>query len=108
MLMVGGAIPSPGKTLETSDLQCLSSFYNHSIILFSGISSMWRVEGNMFIIPSVSREMLDMKVECGVTNAEGRGSDSVTIAVACEYQLSARVQFTLENGIVIKSAKLIL
>ena len=62
----------------------------------------------MFIIPSVSREMLDMKVECGVTNAEGRGSDSVTIAVACEYQLSARVQFTLENGIVIKSAKLIL
>ena len=48
---------------------------------------MWRVEGNMFIIPSVSREMLDMKVECGVTNAEGRGSDSVTIAVACEYQL---------------------
>ena len=41
----------------------------------------------MFIIPSVSREMLDMKVECGVTNAEGRGSDSVTIAVACEYQL---------------------
>ena len=46
---------------------------------------MWRVEDNMFIIPSVSREMLDMKVECGVTNTEGRGADSVVITVACEY-----------------------
>ena len=51
------------------------------------MSSMWRLEDNLFIIPSVSREMLDMKVECGVTNTQGRGSDSVAIDVACEYQL---------------------
>ena len=45
---------------------------------------MWRVEENMFLIPGVTREMINMKVKCHVTNDEGAGEKSVTIDVACK------------------------
>ena len=51
----------------------------------------------MFVIPSVTRQMLDMKVQCLVTNAEGSGGDTTVIDVACEYLLSAAGHVTRDT-----------
>ena len=48
-----------------------------------GVSSMWKVKGNEFFIPGVTKLMINMKVKCSVTNSEGTGADSVNIDVAC-------------------------
>ena len=53
------------------------------------MSSVWRVEDSVFVIPSVTRQMLDMKVQCLVSNAEGSGGDTTVIDVACEYPVAA-------------------
>lgn len=45
---------------------------------------MWSVEENVFKIGKVTREMLNMKIKCEVTNSEGAGEDSANIDVACK------------------------
>jgi len=48
----------------------------------NGISSMWTVEDNMFLIPGVTREMLHMKIKCSATNSEGTGTDIIVVDVS--------------------------
>ena len=45
---------------------------------------MWTVEDNMFLIPGVTREMLNMKVDCTVTNSEGSGVATTIVDVSCK------------------------
>ena len=45
---------------------------------------MWTVEDNMFLIPGVTREMLNMKVDCTVTNSEGSGMATTIVDVSCK------------------------
>ena len=59
----------------------------------------------MFVIPSVTRQMLDMKVQCLVTNAEGSGGDTTVIDVACEYLLSAAEHVTRDTRAVFRRAE---
>ena len=49
-----------------------------------GRSSLWSAEESVFLIPSLTREMLNMVVACTVSNSEGSGSDTIKIDVACE------------------------
>lgn len=58
------------------------------MVIFAGVSSMWTVEENRFLIGSVSREMLNMKIKCEVTNSEGSGEDTSNIDVACKKMLN--------------------
>ena len=51
-----------------------------------GRSSLWSAEESVFLIPSLTREMLNMVVACTVSNSEGSGTDTIKIDVACEYQ----------------------
>ena len=53
--------------------------------LSAGRSSLWSAEGSVFLIPSLTREMLNMVVACTVSNSEGSGTDTIKIDVACEY-----------------------
>ena len=59
----------------------------------------------MFVIPSVTRQMLDMKVQCLVTNAEGSGGDTTVIDVACEYTVSAAGHVTRDTRAVFRRAE---
>ena len=71
--------------------KCTDSHYKAKsfiFILFAGVSSMWTVEENRFLIGSVSREMLNMKIKCEVTNSEGSGENTSNIDVACKKMLN--------------------
>ena len=60
--------------------------YSSTFIIshFPGRSSLWSAEESVFLIPSLTREMLNMVVACTVSNSEGSGSDTIKIDVACE------------------------
>ena len=67
----------------------LVRFIQFPTLIFSpcpGRSSLWSAEESVFLIPSLTREMLNMVVACTVSNSEGSGTDTIKIDVACEYQ----------------------
>ena len=63
-------------------------FHSYSTFIishFPGRSSLWSAEESVLLIPSLTREMLNMVVACTVSNSEGSGTDTIKIDVACEY-----------------------
>lgn len=51
-----------------------------------GRSSLWSAEENVFTIPSLTREMVNMVVACTASNSEGSGTDTTKIDVTCQYR----------------------
>ena len=50
----------------------------------AGRSSLWSAEEEVFMIPSLTREMEKMVVACTATNSEGSGTDDTKIDVTCQ------------------------
>ena len=69
---------------DSGELDLLIHFPTFLFSHFLGRSSLWSAEESVFLIPSLTREMLNMVVACTVSNSEGSGSDTIKIDVACE------------------------
>ena len=50
----------------------------------AGRSSLWSAEEEVFMIPSLTREMVNMVVACTASNSEGSGTDNTKIDVTCQ------------------------